>query len=553
MRPRTGVAAFATLMTTAGVLAAAAGATAAHASTTAADGGRPGGPGFGQTRLIPGDLLVSTSDYINDPNIVAGTTQLPPGCTGTGCATAIANGSYPQVFNNVTVDPSFGVTSPLVLKQITPWGFPQGEITVPTSELNTSFSSKSEGALNLSTDGRDVTFMGYVAAPDTVDVSNANTPAVIDPTNPVPGAYYRAVANLSADGKFTFTETNAYSGDNGRAAIEANVNGQSVYYTAGNAGNGSNPQPTGVVLGAGAQIITPSSKPEADQTPGLPTPVGSFSVTQLGDKADKVGKDTNFRGLTIHNNVLYYTKGSGSNGVNTVYFLDTTGTACPDGVGLPVAGAKLPTAGIESTLTSTGLASNMCILKGFPTALAKAATDASDYPFGLWFANPTTLYVTDEGAGDNAFANGSYTAAAVSATAGLQKWVYSATAGEWQLAYTLQNGLNLGAPYTVRGYPTGVNSVTGLPWAPATDGLRNLTGQVNRDGTVSIWAVTSTVSGGGDQGADPNQLVEITDSLKATTPSPREQFRPVVPALYDQVVRGVSFTPGTGAGFFGGR
>jgi hypothetical protein len=80
MRPRTGLAAFATLMTTAGVLAAAAaGATAAHASTTA--GARPagagGGAGFGHgqtTRLIPGDLLVSTSYYQNDPNIVAGTT-----------------------------------------------------------------------------------------------------------------------------------------------------------------------------------------------------------------------------------------------------------------------------------------------------------------------------------------------------------------------------------------------------------------------------------------------------------------------------------------------
>ena len=554
MRPRTGIAAFATLMTTAGVLAAAAaGATAAHASTTAANGSRPAGFFPGQTRLIPGDLLVSTSYYKNDPGIVAGTTQLPPGCSGANCATAIANGSYPQVFNNVTVDPSFGVTSPLYLKQITPSGFPQGVIAVPTSELTTSFSSKSEDALNLSTDGRNLTFMGYVAAPDTVDVSNANTPAVVDPTNPVPGAYYRAVAQLSADGRFTFTETNAYSGDNGRAAIEANVDGRDIYYTSGNAGNGSNPQPSGVVLGAGAQIITPSSLPEAKQTPGLPTPVGSFSVTQLGDKADKVGKDTNFRGLAIYDNVLYYTKGSGSNGVDTVYFLDTTGTACPDGVGLPVPGAKLPTAGIESTLTSTGLASNMCILKGFPTALAKNATDASDYPFGLWFANPTTLYVADEGSGDNTYANGSYTAAAASTTAGLQKWVYNATAGEWQLAYTLQNGLNLGTPYTVRGYPTGVNSVTGLPWAPATDGLRNLTGQVNRDGTVSIWAVTSTVSGGGDEGADPNQLVEITDSLKATTAPSQERFRTVVPALYDQVVRGVSFTPGTGTGFLGGR
>jgi hypothetical protein len=555
MRPRTGVAAFATLMTTAGVLAAAAaGATAAHASTTAHGSGRPAGYGDGRrqaTRLIPGDLLVSTSYYKTDPGVVAGTTQLPPGCTGANCVTAIANGNYPYVFNNVTVDPAFGVTSPLYLKQITTSGFPQGVIPVPTSELNTSFSSKSEGALNLSTDGRNVTFMGYVAAPDTVDVSNANTPAVIDPTNPVPGAYYRAVANLSSDGRFTFTETNAYSGDNGRAAIEANVNGQSIYYTSGNAGNGSNPQPTGIVLGAGAQIISPSTLPESKQTPGLPTPVGSFSVTQLGDKADKVGKDTNFRGLAIYNNVLYYTKGSGSNGVDTVYFLDTTGTACPDGVGLPVAGAKLPTSGIESTLSATGLASNMCILKGFPTALAKAATDSSDYPFGLWFANPTTLYVADEGSGDNTYANGSYTAAAASTTAGLQKWVYNATSGEWQLAYTLQNGLNLGNPYTVRGYPTGVNSVTGLPWAPATDGLRNLTGQVNRNGTVSIWAVTSTVSGGGDQGADPNQLVEITDSLKATTAPSQERFRAVVPAMYDQVVRGVSFTPGTGV--FDGR
>jgi hypothetical protein len=42
-----------------------------------------------------------------------------------------------------------------------------------------------------------------------------------------------------------------------------------------------------------------------------------------------------------------------------------------------------------------------------------------------------------------------------------------------------------GTPYTVAGYPTGINAATGLPWAPATDGLRNITGRVNRDGTVT--------------------------------------------------------------------
>ena len=48
--------------------------------------------------------------------------------------------------------------------------------------------------------------------------------------------------------------------------------------------------------------------------------------------------------MTVFNNVLYYTKGSGSNGVDTVYFVDTTGKACPSGgVGLPEPGAPLPT------------------------------------------------------------------------------------------------------------------------------------------------------------------------------------------------------------------
>ena len=423
MRRRTGIAVFVTAASVVGALAASAVGSGAQASVAT--------PGFGNdTRLIPGDLLVSTSHYVNDPNIVAGQTILPPGAGSAG-VTAIAGGDYPYVFNNDSVDGSFGVTSRLDLEEITPWGLPQGTIQVPSSDLVTSFSSKSEGALNLSSDGKYLSFIDYVAAPDTVDVSNANTPGVIDTTNPVTGAYYRAVATLSANGKWTFTETNAYSGNNGRAAVEAKVNGKYYIYTAGNAGNGANPQPAGVVLGAGTQIISPSSLPESAQTPGQPTPVGSFNVTELGDKADKVGKDDNFRGLTLYNNVLYYTKGSGGNGVNTVYFLDTTGTACPNGVGLPVAGAPLPTTDIAASLTSAGLASNMCVLKGFPTVLAKSATDASDYPFGLWFANPTTLYVADEGAGDNAYstASNSYTAAAASTTAGLQKWVYNSTSG----------------------------------------------------------------------------------------------------------------------------
>jgi len=106
--------------------------------------------------------------------------------------------------------------------------------------------------------------------------------------------------------------------------------------------------------------------------------------------------------------------------------------------------------------------------------------------------------------------------------------------------------LQLGVPYTVSGYPTGNNPATGLPWSPGIDGLRNSTGVVNGDGTATIYAVTSTVSGNGDQGADPNQLLVITDTISATSLPPDESFSPFAAAGFGEVLRGVSFTPQAG-------
>jgi hypothetical protein len=53
-----------------------------------------------------------------------------------------------------------------------------------------------------------------------------------------------------------------------------------VFYAAGNAGNGANPQPNNIILGAGAQLIIPAYTRETNQDPGTPTSVGSFSVTE---------------------------------------------------------------------------------------------------------------------------------------------------------------------------------------------------------------------------------------------------------------------------------
>lgn len=488
----------------------------------------------------PGNLVVSRSVYAGSAETVGIGQTLPPGCVagtinvpliagGTTpvkvtCATAVADGSYPNVFTNDSPDGSFGVTAPIFLDELTPRGEFVRSLSIDSTQLVTSFSSKSELALNLSDDRQSLTFVGYrggagfLTSPNQLDVSNSNTPGVVDPTNPVISQYYRTVGEVDANGHVTFTEGNAYSGNNGRAAIKAD----GLYYLTGNDNNGglSKTQLTttqvgvNLVTSTGVELLFPHTTPPA---PPNITKIGDFEVTSLGDPADKAGKDNNFRGLTIFNHTLYVTKGSGGNGVNTVYQVGDAGV--------------LPTI---ATAPGNNLAKvPITILPGFPTGLASnVAPPLPRFPFGIWFADANTLYVGDEG--DGTIAN-----AGTDTLSGLQKWTFDGAT--WHLAYTLQRGLNLGTPYTVA-TPAGA---TAYP-ASAPDGLRNITGRHNGDGTVTIYAVTSTVSTSGDQGADPNQLVVITDHLKATTLPAEERFVVLKTARYGEVLRGVSFTPGTG-------
>jgi hypothetical protein len=70
-----------------------------------------------------------------------------------------------------------------------------------------------------------------------------------------------------------------------------------------------------------------------------------------------------------------------------------------------------------------------------------------------------------------------------------------------------------------------------------------LTGVVHRDGTVTLWATTSTSSASGDQGADPNKVVRITDRLAATSlrSVAEESFTTIVGPTYGKVYRGVAY------------
>ena len=136
------------------------------------------------------------------------------------------------------------------------------------------------------------------------------------------------------------------------------------------------------------------------------------------------------------------------------------------------------------------------------------------------------MYVTDEGTGS-----------AIDAAhhAGLQKW--SLVNGAWQLDYVLTNGL-IGL---VDGNLFGMD---GQYPDVKTIGLRNLAGKVNEDGTVTLWATTSTSSASGDDGADPNRVVRITDRVRALTMNAEvsaEHFLPVVGPTYGTVYRGVAY------------
>jgi hypothetical protein len=131
MRPRTGIAVFVALVGAAGALAVTAGSgTAAHAASASSN------------KVKAGDLLVSGTIY-TAPNIVAGTTQLPPGCAPVNCVTATAGSAFPQVFNNANADGSFGTTSQIFLDELTTGGRPNGRIMINPNDMATSFSSKS--------------------------------------------------------------------------------------------------------------------------------------------------------------------------------------------------------------------------------------------------------------------------------------------------------------------------------------------------------------------------------------------------------------------------
>jgi hypothetical protein len=531
------------------------------------------GPGAGGTtpvaasQFTPGNLLVSRSTY-DAANVVSGTLPFnaTPEAANATPITAVTPGTFPNVFTNDAVDANFGVTSEVLLDQWAPGATsPAKTIDITAlaakSQINfaTSFSSKSELALNVSRDNKSLTFVAYNSAIDQLDISNSNTPGVVDPTNnDISTPTFRTVAQLNfADSSLSFTNTNAYSGDNGRAAILAN----GMFYMVGNAGDsGKTPKPTTALLDTlttdtGVQSIVPGSSCPFTQVIGAfqsstggsysVAPAGTacslatmgtitggsatgdefgFSITSLGQPADKTGKDNNFRGLFDGpDGTVFITKGSGGNGVNTVYQVGATGALGNGGV-LPQNAA-------------------ITIVPGFPTALAAnplpTSVTGTEFPFSVWIpaSNPSIMFVADEGDGTA----GNQT----TGSGGL--WVYQNQNGTWKALTHLTAGLNLGTAYTVTD-TQGVFGTAGANYTTTPDGLRGITGQTNSDGSFTIFGTTSTagnsLGANFDSGADSNQLVKITVNVSGATASSTSGFSTLQTAPFGQVLRGVAIVPG---------
>jgi hypothetical protein len=471
------------------------------------------------TLLVPSSLVVSSSTYDRTVGAVASLAMgTPLAGTATATAAAVAGNNYVTVWNNESVDASFGVTSPIRLSDLDPTsGTVLSTVVVPSDQVVTSFPSKSEVGLHVTTDsvGTHLVFVGYAhAGVGALDVSNSDAVPGQDPTNPVTFAFgsnyafARTVVSMDGNGRFSYTPTSAYGGNNGRSAL---LGSNGLYYAVGNANNGNaatfGPNGTNpdVTETTGLEVITPidaSSSSVAIPANNSAEVNPLIQYTFGTAKPDKAGKDNNYRGVTEFGGALYFTKGSGSNGMDTVYTVPS-----------------LPS-------VANAAAATISVVPGFPTDSAKAT--GGDYtPFALFFANATTLYVTDEGTGD---------ALDKASHAGLEKW--SLVGGTWQLDYVLTKGL-------INQVDTNLNGNDGKYPDVTSVGLRNLTGSVKGD-QVTLWATTSTSSASTDNGADPNKVVVITDQLSATTATSSvaaETFGTLLGPTYGTVYRGVAFVP----------
>ena len=347
---------------------------------------------------------------------------------------------------------------------------------VTESAISGEYGSSSEGMLELSADGQSLTIAGYGVNPQTYNAGGA------------------AVYGNAAEAQSTSVPGGAYT-PVPRVIADISYNGTVDTSTAlYNVDNTNNPRSAATVNGS--SFILSGQGVKGDTTQGVQSATGGASSATIVNDA------TDTRSAQIYNGNLYVSTDSKQGAAGF-----TANIAEYNGI---------PTAGATPTILP-GI-SQAVTLAGNGNAVNGSTGSVNLSPENFFFANSSTLYVADSG---NPKGGGL-------GDGGLQKW--SLVGGKWNLDYTLSSGLNL------------VSDKTADPGSAgqATTGLIGLTGKVNANGTVSLYASNSTIG-------DLNQtyLYGINDTLADTTAAQAsgESFTQLAAAAPDTNIRGVAFAP----------
>jgi hypothetical protein len=378
---------------------------------------------------------------------------------------------------------------------------PQTSIAGGNYAVSGEYGSSSEATLQLSGDGQYLTLAGYAVNANSYNGafdSGTGGTALAQSTNGTGAAtdVSRVIALIGADGSVNSTTalTDVYNGNNPRSVYT--TNGTSFYIS----GQGNKDNTGGVfyVPTVGATTAIPIT---GNDTHSSSLPNGYYQDT---------------RDVQIVNGQLTVsvdsTEGSKSTNIDRIGTLGSAGN--PPTTTLNTQPTALP--GINGAIT---------LSNGNGNSINHSSGSVYLSPENFFYANSTTLYVTDSGDPKNGSSSGN-AGAQNNGDGGLQKW--SLVGGAWQLDYTLSTGLNLA-----------LNGNDGATAKDGVSGLYGLTGKVV-NGTVELFA-TSYVLGDTDQ----TYLYGISDTLADTnaTQANGETFTTLASAPPDSEFKGVSFAP----------
>jgi hypothetical protein len=361
------------------------------------------------------------------------------------------------------------------------------------------YGSSSEGTLQLSGNGQYVTVMGYGvnagvfnSNPAAYSLNSANT--ALAQSGSLTGQSYtpvpRVAVLIDANGNVDTTTAlfNVFNGNNGRSAYTAD--GSAIYVS----GQGTSGDNTGGVFLAQR---------------------GSASATSITGTDAGSGASQDTRTVQIVNGTLYVSSDSKSGATNRDY-IGTLGTAGTPPVSIANGGSG---PAMLSGFGNAGGTGKLTVSAGNTNGVNVVGSQVNLSPENYFFANASTLYMTDSGSPKN---DSTGTGNNARGEGGLQKWVNSKAdgSGVWTLQYTLSSGLGLVANTSASG----------------TTGLYGLTGEVI-GGQVELFANNFTILD-----LDQTYLYGITDTLSATTAG-NEVFAQLAAAPVDSNFKGVSLAP----------